>query len=240
MYHRAVFTTEKTSGVTMTRCCVKDFEETLHWTRPRVAGSEFKFKVSENAYQWPATHNPCRSFRAFGTRIRDQASDHTFRLTLPQLRNPGLSLHIAHFPDLHLSITPTYEASWCAVIRPGTNEVRLDVATAIPTFAHTPARPAQSGYLSKASIVVTVLPILPMCGQTPSFAFGTSIHPSLQTVASSIFPKQGWARQHKGRPSFPAYPEAGGISELSEPELATQLEKPVDVWLHGRVMIVFI
>lgn len=34
--------------------------------------------------------------------------------------------------------------------------------------------------------MVTVLPILPMCGQTPSFAFGTSIHPSLQTVASSI------------------------------------------------------
>ena len=49
-------------------------------------GSEFKVKVSEKAYQWPATLNPCRSFRAFGTRIRDQASNHTFRLTLPQLQ----------------------------------------------------------------------------------------------------------------------------------------------------------
>lgn len=54
---------------------------------------------------------------------------HRFRHTVPEKQ---LCLHIAHFPDLHLSITPTYEASWCAVIRPGTNEVRLDVATAIP------------------------------------------------------------------------------------------------------------
>ena len=77
------------------------------------------------------------------------------------------------------------------------------------------------------SIMVTVLPILHMYGQIQSFAFGTSTHPSLLTVASSImsavaliffiisvhevtpacrssrgfqFLKQGWTRQQRVGP----------------------------------------